>query len=189
MRIISGTAKGRQLKAPKGGRTRPTSDLVRGAVFDMLTSMGAPLVGGRILDLYAGSGALGLEALSRGAEWVDFVEQDPQAAETIKQNLAALGFYDRAKVYKLAARKALRVLEGAYDIIFMDPPYSLPNFTGAVEEVVRSGRAGPGTVLVVEHPRHVALPERLDGFALVRHRVYGGTAVSIYVSQGDQDVR
>ncbi len=185
MRIISGSAKGRQLKAPKG-RTRPTSDLVRGAIFDMLASMGAPLVGGRVLDLYAGSGALGLEALSRGARWVDFVEQDPLAAQTIKQNLAALGFADRAKVYKLTARRALRVVEGPYDIIFMDPPYSLPNFVGAVEEVVRSGPAGPGTVLVVEHPRHVTLPDELDGFALVRQRAYGGTAVSIYVKEGDQ---
>jgi|DewCreStandDraft_1066081.scaffolds.fasta_scaffold02196_19 16S rRNA (guanine(966)-N(2))-methyltransferase RsmD len=187
MRIISGTAKGRQLKAPKG-RTRPTSDLVRGAIFDMLASMGAPLVGGRVLDLYAGSGALGLEALSRGARWADFVEQDPLAVQTIKQNLEALGFADRGRVYRLTARKALRVVEGPYDIIFMDPPYNLPNLVGAVEEVVRSGRTGPGTVLVVEHPRTVALPDELDGFVRVRQRTYGGTAVSIY-TRGEEDAR
>ena len=105
MRVIAGEAKGLRLKSPPVRHLRPTSDLVRGAVFDMLASLGADL--SRVLDLYAGSGALGIEALSRGASWCDLVDRDRAACATIRQNLTLAGFQERARVLCLPVERAL----------------------------------------------------------------------------------
>jgi 16S rRNA (guanine(966)-N(2))-methyltransferase RsmD len=122
VRVIAGSARGRTLAAPKGAR--PTSDLARGALFDMLANLDVGW--DRALDWFAGSGALGIEALSRGAGWVDFVERDPAAVAVIRRNLAATDFSTRAAVHRLDAARALHVLPGPYDIILADPPYALP---------------------------------------------------------------
>src|SRR3990170_2227754 len=112
MRVIGGSAKGRRLRGPRGRSTRPTSDLVRGAMFDILTSLGADL--SRVLDLYAGTGALGIEALSRGSEWCDFVERD---------NLAPPGLVERARGTRGPVEKAEARLSGPYSLLLADPPY------------------------------------------------------------------
>src|SRR3990172_6608743 len=103
MRVIAGRAKGHRLAGPPSRATRPTSDLVRGAIFSALGSLGADL--SRVLDLYAGSGALGIEALSRGAGWCDFVERDPAACAVIRENLRATGFDGQARVYCLSVER------------------------------------------------------------------------------------
>jgi len=121
MRVIAGEAKGLRLKRPAARHLRPTSDLVRGAIFDILASLGADCT--RVLDLYAGSGALGIEALSRGAHWCDFVEQDRAACAIIRENLALAGFQERTRVHCMSVEKALDRLDGPYDLVLMDPPY------------------------------------------------------------------
>src|SRR3990172_1732968 len=107
MRVIAGSARGRPLKAPRdrAGRTRPSSELVRGAMFSALASMGADMA--RVLDLYAGSGALGIEALSRGGDTCDFVERDAGACAVIRDNLAATGFADRSRVHQMPVERVL----------------------------------------------------------------------------------
>jgi 16S rRNA (guanine966-N2)-methyltransferase len=180
VRVIGGTARGRTLVAPKGAR--PTSDLARGALFDMLAHMDVPWE--RALDWFAGSGALGIEALSRGAGWVDFVERDPGAVAAIRRNLAATGFSTRAAVHRLEAAKALRALPGPYDIILADPPYALPELPRLLEELAASALVGPGTVVVVEHARRRPLPETLPDLALVKQKRHGDTMLSIYRKEG-----
>ena len=123
MRVIAGSAKGRRLKGPtdRAGRTRPTSDLVRGAVFSALASMETDMT--RVLDVYAGSGALGIEALSRGAESCDFVERDAGACAVIKENLLVTGFASLANVFCMPVARAIQRLEGPYTLVLADPPY------------------------------------------------------------------
>src|SRR5947209_3398720 len=126
MRVIAGAAKGRRLKGPppRARRqapavTRPSSDLVRAAVFSALASMGADML--RVLDLYAGSGALGVEALSRGADWCDFVERDASACAVIRENLRLTGFESQARVHYLPAERAMERLDGPYTLVMADP--------------------------------------------------------------------
>ena len=126
MRVIAGQAKGRQLKGPPSKRRaahadgiRPSSDLVRGALFSALDAAGADYT--RVLDLYAGTGALGIEALSRGAGSCDFVEKDRQMADVIRENLRLTGFDGQAKVYPIAVERAIEGLEGAYTLVLADP--------------------------------------------------------------------
>ncbi|MFH1087555.1 MAG: RsmD family RNA methyltransferase, partial [Chloroflexota bacterium] len=124
MRIGGGDAKGRQLKVPKG-LFRPTTSLVKQAMFSMLESSGADW--SRVLDLFAGSGALGIEALSRGADWSDFVDQERRTCTLIKENLKKADFLDRSHVFCSRVNSALAFLEGPYSIVFLDPPYSDPS--------------------------------------------------------------
>ena len=125
MRVTGGTAKGQQLKLPVHVRIRPTTDRVREAVFSLLASYECSW--DRVLDLYAGTGALGIEALSRDAGWVDFVDREPRCCAIIKQNLEKVGFLDSTHVYCSSVSKALTFLESVYDVVFMDPPYSDPS--------------------------------------------------------------
>lgn len=145
-RIIAGEFGGRRIQAPPGRGTRPTSDRVREAWMSIL---GPTLPGARVLDLYAGTGALGLEALSRGAARVDFVEQSPAALAILRENIALLGVGDRCRVHR---GDALRFAEGlgagAYDVAMADPPYADP----AAERLVALFRGTPfARVLAVEH--------------------------------------
>ncbi len=181
MRVIAGAAKGRRLKGPRDhdGRTRPTSDLVRGAIFSALASMDADL--SRTLDLYAGSGALGIEALSRGGDWCDFVERDPGACAVIRENLRLTGFDDSARVICASAEKALDRLEGPYTLVLADPPYADGSAVELLDSISASSKIEPGrTVLVLEHAARDEPRGQLGGLALVRGLRHGDTAVSIY---------
>jgi 16S rRNA (guanine966-N2)-methyltransferase len=178
MRVIAGQAKGLRLKRPAVYHLRPTSDLVRGAIFDILVSLGADST--RVLDLYAGSGALGIEALSRGAHWCDFVEQDRAACAIIRENLALAGFQERGQVHCLPVEKALNRLRGPYDLVLMDPPYGGEGAEAVVARVAGSPLVGSGSTLVVEHPWRRLPADHWGPFALVSRKRHGDTGVSIY---------
>lgn len=188
MRVIAGTARGRVLKSPPRPRAsgrpgvRPTSDLVRGVIFDMLDAMGASYE--RVLDLYAGSGALGIEALSRGDGEADFVEQDTAAASTIAQNLALAGFQARGRIHRLTAERAAGRLTGPYTLVLADPPYYDEEALATVAGIASSALVGDETVLVLEHHRRIPPPERLGRLGLYRTRRHGDTVVSIYTREG-----
>ncbi len=178
MRVIAGQAKGHRLAGPRTGATRPTSDLVRGAIFSALESMGVELT--RVLDLYAGSGALGIEALSRGGQWCDFVEKDARACASIRENLAKTRFGGLAKVHCAPVERALARLEGPYTLVLADPPYA-QEAAPSLERLVESGLAeAGGTVLVLEHSSREEGPERLGGLSQVKTLRHGDSAVSIY---------
>ncbi len=185
MRVIAGSAKGRRLKGPRdrSGRTRPSSDLIRGAVFSALASMGADH--SRVLDLYAGSGALGIEALSRGAGSCDFVERDPGACAVIKENLAATGFVGRGKVYCLAASRALERLDGPYSLVLADPPYDDREAAAVLQALAASPLVHEGTVLVLEHSAREEPRGEIGRLGLISVRRHGDSAVSIYRSGGE----
>jgi len=178
MRVIAGRAKGHRLAGPPSRATRPTSDLVRGAIFSALDSMGADL--SRSLDLYAGSGALGIEALSRGAQRCDFVEKDARACASIRHNLAKTGFEGQGEVLCLPVERALPRLEGPYTLVLADPPYA-QEATSALEGLAAHGLVEAGTtVLALEHSSREEAPERLAGLARVKTLRHGDSAVSLY---------
>jgi 16S rRNA (guanine966-N2)-methyltransferase len=190
MRVISGSAKGRPLKAPAGRGTRPMADRVKESLFDILAVLGYPQEGDRVLDLYAGTGSLGIEALSRGAAWADFVDQATESARCIAANLAGTGLAGQGKVYQMAVPAFLRghltINEeaghnnGRYDIIFCDPPYADPAIpTVLAETAAGAGLAAEG-LLVVGHATQVVLPDTLGPLARIRFRKWGGSAFSLY---------
>ena len=185
MRVIAGKAKGHSLKWPKGPHIRPTSDLVRGAIFSALESLAVEWT--CTLDLYAGTGALGIEALSRGAEEVDFVEQNPRCCSVIKENLKHSGLAERAKVYRLEARKALRTLKKRYSLIFLDPPYSDQSGQTILGDVASSSLVGRQTTIVLEHSRKLRLEAVYGKFQITKSLSHGDTCVSIYQLAGGED--
>jgi 16S rRNA (guanine966-N2)-methyltransferase len=179
MRVIAGRAKGHRLAGPaKGGGTRPTSDLVRGAMFSALEAMGADLT--RTLDLYAGSGALGIEAMSRGGQWCDFVEKDGRACASIRENVAKTKFEGQAKVHCAPVERAHGRLEGPYTLVVADPPYA----SEAVPVLERLADWGlveaERTVLALEHSSREEGPDRLAGLSRFKTLRHGDSAVSIY---------
>ena len=175
MRIVAGTARGRRLVAPQGEGTRPTSDKVRGAIFNVL---GQFFEGGRVLDLYAGTGALALEALSRGCERATCVDTSAEAIQAIERNAATCGFAGRVSVVRRRVSETLPTLAaGSFDLVFLDPPYAEgPGVTlAALERLLRAG-----ATVVAEHDRRTPPPDRLGVLALEDRRAYGDTGVSIY---------
>jgi 16S rRNA (guanine966-N2)-methyltransferase len=171
VRVVAGSFKGRRLVAPRGTRTRPTADRVREALFSIL----GDVEGARVLDLYAGSGALGIEALSRGAESAVFVDRDAQAVAAIERNLAAVGA--GARVAKQDVGRFLGRVEGQYDLVFCDPPYDFASrLAGTLAERL-PGVTPPGARIVTESDKRnpLELP-----FPLVTERDYGDTRIAIH---------
>jgi 16S rRNA (guanine966-N2)-methyltransferase len=175
MRVIAGTHGGRVLKAPPGSGTRPTSDRVREALFSIL---GARVEDARVLDLFAGSGALGIEALSRGAASAVFVDDAPAAVRAIRANLQALGLHAEARRDDaLRALRAASARGAQYDLVFLDPPYRLADtLAGRLSEALPAVLA-PGAVAVAESDRRA--PLALD-LPLSDERRYGDTLIRIY---------
>lgn len=177
MRIVAGTFGGRRIAAPRGDTTRPTSDRVREALFSTL----GPLHGAVVLDLYAGSGALGLEALSRGAERALFVERDHRALDTLRANVDALGL--AAEQARVRAGDAVRVARDAadgadpYDLVFLDPPYRLAAGLDAALGAWLPGLLAPGARVVTESPRRSPMSLSLP---LSHERRYGDTLIRIH---------
>lgn len=174
MRIVAGRHKGRRLRAPAGAATRPTTDRVREALFSIL----GPLDGMHVLDLYAGSGALGLEALSRGAESVTFVESARPALEAIRANLAAAG--DDAEVVATDALKWLRAAptrNRAFDLVFCDPPYDAAARVAQPLTELLPRVAAPQALIVTESSKRNPLVVDLP---LTDERIYGGTRIAIH---------
>jgi 16S rRNA (guanine966-N2)-methyltransferase len=171
VRVVAGEFRGRRLAAPRGARTRPTADRVREALFSMLGDVS----GARVLDLYAGSGALGIEALSRGAESAVFVERDPRAASVIERNLSSLGL--EQEVLRQDAVRFLRRGSGTFDLVFCDPPYdSASRLAGPLAEhlpALTSEDARIVTESDKRNPLELPLP-------LVTERTYGDTRIAIH---------
>jgi 16S rRNA (guanine966-N2)-methyltransferase len=166
MRVVGGTARGRTLVAPAGRRTRPTADRVREAMFNALWSRGV-LDGARVVDLFAGSGALGIEALSRGAAHVTFVDSDRTARAAIARNLDACGFADWADIVAAPVERFLETLTQPYDLALCDPPYAFGGWADLLA-------ARPAPLVVAEAGEPVAVP---DGWELVRESRYGAAWV------------
>jgi 16S rRNA (guanine966-N2)-methyltransferase len=167
VRVVAGVARGRRLDAPEGSGTRPTADRVREAMFNALGSLGV-VEGVRVLDLFAGSGALGIEALSRGAASVTFVDSDARALATVRKNLDATGLAAGATVVR---GDALRFDGGRFELALLDPPYAFDD--AAWERLLITLDAD---VAVLESDREVPVPEP---WRLLRAKRYGGTVVSI----------
>ena len=178
MRVIAGEAKGFRLKGPPSFGTRPMAEKVKGAVFSMLGSLGVEPE--RVLDLYAGTGGLGIEALSRGANWADFVEQNPAACAVIRANLAHTKYGDAARVHQLPVAAFLARREEPYDLVVMDPPYADPAIAATLERLGASALVQSGSVVVVGHSPRVALPERSGRLERLRQRCHGDSCFSIY---------
>lgn len=190
MRLTGGLDRGRRIKAPRGLRTRPTAAKVREAIFNIL----GPPPEGAVLDLFAGTGALGLEALSRGAGRVVFVERDRHAVAALKQNLKELGCEDRATVIAAEVRAGLRRLaaEEAKDLrfswVFMDPPYAKGDELGTeaaqgiLGELSEKDLLAGCAVVIVEHDKRHRPPASIGGLFLTDRREYGETELSFYRS-------
>lgn len=171
MRVVAGEFGGRRLQAPRGRATRPTADRVREALFSML----GDVAGARVLDLYAGSGALGIEALSRGAASALFVEKEPRAAQVIRRNLDALGA--EGDVRRQDALRFLDTAEGPFDLVFCDPPYdSAPSPAAALAERLPAMTSENSRIVTESDKRH---PLQLP-FPLLRERTYGDTRIAIH---------
>jgi 16S rRNA (guanine966-N2)-methyltransferase len=174
MRVVAGAYKGRRLQAPKGAETRPTSDRVREALFSILGDIG----GARVLDLYAGSGALGIEALSRGASEVVFVESGRRAADAIRTNLRSVGEPDAIIWVGDALAYLRRADAGApFDLVFADPPYSSATQVGEPLSELLPPLLTQSSLIVTESDKRSPLPLALP---LVDERVYGDTRIAIH---------
>jgi 16S rRNA (guanine966-N2)-methyltransferase len=178
MRITGGTVRGQVLVVPKNVDIRPTTDRTREAVFSMLSSLTENW--DRCLDLYAGTGALGLEALSRGAGWVDFVEKEHRNCDMIKQNIKKLGFSDSSHTYCFDVGRAFTDINEPYDIIFMDPPYADKAIENVLARLAGSSLVKENTIVVVSHSSRVPLAEQYGRLNVLKEKRYGDTAISIY---------
>jgi 16S rRNA (guanine966-N2)-methyltransferase len=178
MRVIAGKAKGHRIKAPQGTGTRPATDLVRGAIFAILENMAGNWV--QVLDLFSGSGALGIEALSRGAGWVDFVEQNPKCCGIIRENLAKTKFTEQAHVYCCSVAKAISFLDKEYGVILMDPPYANLSIGNTVARLASSKLVGGDTIVVVTHSPRLSLEAKYAPLNLVKEHRHGDSCIAVY---------
>lgn len=179
MRIIGGSHRGRTLLAPEGLATRPTSDRVRQSLFDLL---GQRCDGFAVLDLYAGTGALALEALSRGATRAVLVEKDRAAIDAIEENLRVLKLGEQCDVRKNDVLRALDGLAGeqqGFELVFCDPPYALHRAQGTLDTLAKLGLVRPGGRVALESEEGEATPAMPGGFVLDDERVYGDTVMRI----------
>jgi 16S rRNA (guanine966-N2)-methyltransferase len=176
VRVIAGQLGGRKLVAPRGATTRPTSDRVREALFSALSDV----TGARVLDLYAGTGAFGIEALSRGAAHACFVEKDRNALAALRENVAALALEHATEVRALAVARAVSAIAGPFDLVFADPPYALvAELPPAFAKLRTNGAIARGARLVIEHASRDPAPA-IVGATPRPTRVYGDTSVTIY---------
>lgn len=180
MRVISGQLKGKRLKSVPGMTTRPTSDKVKEAVYNIV---GPYFDGGEVLDLYAGSGAMGIEALSRGMDKGVFTDKANQAIKTIKENLRETSLTNQSEVYRNDARKALNLLHQrgrSFQLIILDPPYQEQTLTEDLTLISEIGLLDPDGIILCEHDKKVELPENISELVKIRHQLYGDTVITLY---------
>jgi len=185
MRVIAGNARGMRLVAPTGLQTRPTSDRVREALFSIIENR-IMLADAVILDICAGTGALGIEALSRNAASCCFIEKERRATEAIRKNLAAAKATGRARILEIDALKALRLLaeeKVRFDLVFFDPPYSSPLYLPVAAAISGFSLLSDDGMLIVESDRRSLLPEQVGSLVKIDRRVYGDSAIEIYCSE------
>ena len=181
MRVIAGRFRSRSIWAPPGSDTRPTSDRLRETIFNVL----APVIdGANFLDLYAGSGAVGIEALSRGAASVTFVESNKKAARAIRDNLASLAITAGADIVEQPAARSIAQLAAAkriYDIIFLDPPYAMEGqYEAALTALAGSTVLNADTVVIAEHTKHFRPEDHYGSLAVYRRLQQGDAALAFY---------
>lgn len=183
MRVVGGTARGRRLRSPQGRGVRPTTDRVRGAIFNILGFVENFVAA----DLYAGTGSLGIEVLSRNGRRVDFVEADPRQCWVIRTNLESVGFAGQGRVLCKTVEEAIENVDGMYDLILMDPPYSLP-YPGHVLEGLSDirGLLHESSRVVVGHSNKVEPGSSYGRLVLEQDRRYGDTAVAFYRVGGQE---
>jgi 16S rRNA (guanine966-N2)-methyltransferase len=186
MRIIGGTHRGRALasvgKGDVAAHLRPTSDRVRESLFNVLAGgYGDPCSGARVLDMFAGTGALGLEALSRGAEFVGFVENGRKAQALLAQNIALCRAEGETQVFRSDARRLGKNQGAAYALVFLDPPYGKGLGEQAMEAALKGGWIADNALIIWEESASIEVPE---GLRLIEARKYGGTVISILERQG-----
>ncbi len=202
MRVIAGRARGIKLVAPPDEAVRPTADKLKGAIFSMLEAEafkrnvvpppdapeGGLLAGAAwptVVDLYAGSGALGIEALSRGARWADFVEHDAAARKAIRKNLERTRLASYAAIHPQTVQAAISTGTRTYDLILLDPPYADPALPSVLTALGGSRLVGPDSVVVYEHAREVVPPPEIGPLRLQKTRYHGGSGVSLYFAPAD----
>jgi len=180
MRIVAGSLKGRRLDGPTWDGLRPTSDALRETLFNVL---GPTLVGARVLDAFAGTGAVGIEALSRGAAAVTFIEQDLRAISLLKRNIAHAGVENACAIIRddFMKPRAQRIdALSRFDLVFLDPPYEIPGIAAALASA--AARTVPGGRVIIEHSRRRVLPEAIRGATRYRLLEAGDSALSFYTA-------
>lgn len=179
MRVITGSAKGHKLKGPPDNGTRPMLDRVKESLFSILS--GYDVIGGRVLDLFAGTGSIGIEFLSRGAAWADFVEQRAAVCKVIRGNLAHTRLGDRARVHQTTVEAY--IAQGAaepYDIIMLDPPYASPTIEATVAAIAASRLVEDGTIVIVGHWPRLTLPDQIGKLSQLTSRRLGDSSFTIF---------
>lgn len=185
MRIISGSARGRKLKGPPSFATRPMTDKIREAVFNSLASLG--VWPERMVDMYAGTGAIGIEALSRGADFVDFVDMGREQVAVIRDNLRTTGFAEKARVHQMSVSAFIERSQAPVDFIVLDPPYADADILPTLETLASSKLVESGTIVVLGHSPRVQPPDTIGTLVALRHRCHGDTCFSIYESSPEED--
>jgi 16S rRNA (guanine966-N2)-methyltransferase len=178
VRIVSGSLRGRKLRSLRGMAVRPTADKVREAIFNILSFR---VLGAVVLDLFAGTGALGIEALSRGAAFAAFTDRDTRSVSVIGQNISDLGLGDRTKIIRWDIAKNLNCIKkirSDFDLVFMDPPYNCDLIVPTLFNLRESRALKPGSCIVAEHSDTESPPSDCPGYAIADRRKYGKTLVS-----------
>jgi len=182
MRVIGGTAKGRRIRGTLSPKARPTTERVRSAIFNILDPY--VFIDRKVLDLFAGSGSLGIEALSQGAAWVDFVEIDSNQCQVIQSNLDDTGLNDRAHVISGDVNRLLPRLTGPYGLVMLDPPYRLDTTANVIQNIADlEGLVEVGGTVIVGHSRHSELAETYGSLSLESHRRYGDNVLEFYAKR------
>ena len=178
MKIVSGIYGGRPLKTLEGKTTRPTSDKVRGAIFNMI---GPYFEGGRVLDLYAGSGGLSIEAVSRGMSSAVLVERDRKAQTIVAENIQMTKEVGKFQLLKMDAERALEQVSVEFDLIFLDPPYAKEQVVADIEKMAERELFSENIMVVCETDKAVELPEEIACLGIWKEKIYGISKVTVYV--------
>ncbi|VKF04883.1 methyltransferase [Streptococcus pneumoniae] len=178
MKIVSGIYGGRPLKTLEGKTTRPTSDKVRGAIFNMI---GPYFEGGRVLDLYAGSGGLSIEAVSRGMSSAVLVERDRKAQTIVAENIQITKEIGKFQLLKMDAERALEQVSGEFDLVFLDPPYTKEQIVADIEKMAERELFSEDVMVVCETDKAVEFPEEIACLGIWKEKIYGISKVTVYV--------
>jgi RNA methyltransferase, rsmD family len=178
MRVVAGKYGGRPLKTLAGKTTRPTTDKVKGAIFNMI---GPYFDGGRVLDLYAGSGSLAIEAISRGMTSAILVEKDRRAQAIINQNLKMTREEERFELLKMEANQSVERITGHFDLVLLDPPYAKEQIVTDIEKMAERELLSNDALIVCETDKSVDLPEEIAGLGIWKQKIYGISKVTVYV--------
>ena len=178
MRVVAGKFGGRPLKTLDGKITRPTTDKVKGAIFNMI---GPFFDGGRVLDLFSGSGSLAIEAISRGMDEAVMVERNRKAQAIITENIKMTKSEQQFHLMKMDANKALGMVNGSFDLVLLDPPYAKDEIVKNITDMEEAGLLSEDVMIVCETDKAVDLPEEISNFGIWKQKTYGISKVTVYI--------